>query len=90
MRIFYEVYGSDGPAVFLLPTWSIIHSRHWKLQIPYLARHFRVLTFDGRGSGRSDHVRVILIGFSDHTDMAAQFSGQCDDISFDLRQYVPR
>ena len=54
VRLFYEVYGSEGPAVFLLPTWSIIHSRHWKLQIPYLARHFRVLTFDGRGSGRSD------------------------------------
>ena len=37
-----------------MPTWSIIHSRHWKLQIPYLARHTRVLTFDGRGNGRSD------------------------------------
>jgi pimeloyl-ACP methyl ester carboxylesterase/predicted glycosyltransferase len=37
-----------------MPTWSIIHSRHWKMQIPYLARQFRVLTFDGRGSGRSD------------------------------------
>jgi pimeloyl-ACP methyl ester carboxylesterase len=24
------------------------------MQIPYLARHFRVLTFDGRGSGGSD------------------------------------
>jgi pimeloyl-ACP methyl ester carboxylesterase len=35
-------------------TWSIIHSRHWKMQIPYLARHCRVLTFDGRGNGRSD------------------------------------
>ena len=40
--------------MFLLPTWSIIHSRHWKAQIPYLARHFRVLTFDGRGNGKSD------------------------------------
>ena len=40
--------------VFLLPTWSIVHSRHWKMQIPYLARHCRVLTFDGRGNGRSD------------------------------------
>ena len=26
----------------------------WKAQIPYLARHFRVLTFDGRGNGKSD------------------------------------
>ena len=42
------------PTVLLLPTWSIVHSRHWKMQIPYLARHCRVLTFDGRGNGRSD------------------------------------
>ena len=40
--------------VLLLPTWSIVHSRFWKVQIPYLARHFRVVTFDGRGNGRSD------------------------------------
>src|SRR5215207_6523677 len=54
VRIHYEVYGSGEPTVLLLPTWSIIHSRHWKMQIPYLARHCRVLTFDGRGNGRSD------------------------------------
>ncbi|MGH3030955.1 MAG: alpha/beta fold hydrolase [Gaiellaceae bacterium] len=54
VRVYYEVYGAGEPTVFLLPTWSIIHSRHWKMQIPYLARHFRVLTFDGRGNGRSD------------------------------------
>jgi pimeloyl-ACP methyl ester carboxylesterase/predicted glycosyltransferase len=54
VRLWYEVYGSGEPTVFLLPTWSIIHSRHWKMQIPYLARHCRVLTFDGRGNGRSD------------------------------------
>jgi pimeloyl-ACP methyl ester carboxylesterase/predicted glycosyltransferase len=54
VRLFYEVYGSGEPTVFLLPTWSIIHSRHWKMQIPYLARHSRVVTFDGRGNGRSD------------------------------------
>jgi pimeloyl-ACP methyl ester carboxylesterase/predicted glycosyltransferase len=54
VRLYYEVYGDGEPTVFLLPTWSIIHSRHWKMQIPYLARHCRVLTFDGRGNGRSD------------------------------------
>src|SRR3954464_15912760 len=54
VRSYYEVYGSGEPTVLLLPTWSIIHSRHWKMQIPYLARHCRVVTFDGRGNGRSD------------------------------------
>ncbi len=54
VQIFYEVYGEGDPTILLLPTWSIIHSRHWKAQIPYLARHFRVVTFDGRGNGKSD------------------------------------
>ena len=54
VRLFYEVYGNGEPTVLLMPTWSIVHSRHWKMQIPYLARHCRVLTFDGRGNGRSD------------------------------------
>src|SRR3954463_11735306 len=54
VRSYYEVYGSGEPTVLLLPTWSIVHSRHWKMQIAYLARHCRVVTFDGRGNGRSD------------------------------------
>ena len=54
MRIFYEVYGHGEPTILLLPTWSIIHSRGWKAQVPYLARHARVVVFDGRGNGRSD------------------------------------
>jgi pimeloyl-ACP methyl ester carboxylesterase/predicted glycosyltransferase len=54
VRIHYEVYGEGERTVLLLPTWSIVHSRFWKFQIPYLARQFRVLTFDGRGNGRSD------------------------------------
>ena len=57
VRVFYEAYGDGEPTLLLLPTWSIIHSRCWKGQIAYLARHHRVVTFDGRGNGRSDRPR---------------------------------
>ena len=53
-RLFWEAYGEAEETVFLLPTWSLVHSRQWKAQIHYLSRHFRVVTFDGRGNGRSD------------------------------------
>ncbi|HET8784562.1 MAG TPA: alpha/beta hydrolase [Candidatus Limnocylindrales bacterium] len=54
VRIYWERYGDGRPTVLLMPTWSLFHSRHWKMQIAYLARLFRVVTFDGRGNGRSD------------------------------------
>lgn len=59
VSLHYDVYG-DGPVtVVLLPTWSIVDSRAWKAQVPFLSRHFRVITFDGRGSGRSGRPRGI-------------------------------
>ena len=54
VRVFWERHGDGEPTLLLLPAWSIIHSRQWKAQVPYLARHYRVLTFDPRGNGRSD------------------------------------
>jgi pimeloyl-ACP methyl ester carboxylesterase len=54
VRVYYEAYGSGEPAILFLPTWEIVHSRAWKFQIPYFARHGRVVTFDRRGNGRSD------------------------------------
>ena len=54
VRTYYEVYGHGEPTLFFLPTWSLVHSRIWKAQIAYFARHYRVLVMDGRGNGRSD------------------------------------
>lgn len=50
----YEVYERDAPTILLLPSWSVSQARLWKGQIPFLARHWRVVAFDGRGNGRSD------------------------------------
>jgi pimeloyl-ACP methyl ester carboxylesterase len=54
VRVRWERHGDGEPTLLLLPAWSIVHARQWKAQVPYLARHYRVLTFDGRGNGRSD------------------------------------
>jgi pimeloyl-ACP methyl ester carboxylesterase/predicted glycosyltransferase len=54
VRIAFEVFGEGPETVLLLSPWAILHSRFWKFQVPYLARRFRVVTYDARGNGRSD------------------------------------
>jgi pimeloyl-ACP methyl ester carboxylesterase/predicted glycosyltransferase len=50
----YEVFGAGPRTILLMPSWAIVDSRVWKGQVPALARRFRVITFDPRGTGRSD------------------------------------
>ena len=54
IRCTYEVFGEGQPTLVLMPTWCVVHSRVWKMQVPYLARHFRVVTWDGPGNGGAD------------------------------------
>jgi pimeloyl-ACP methyl ester carboxylesterase len=55
VRVAWEVHGDqNSPSVLLLPTWSIADARHWKFQVPVLARRYRVVVIEGRGNGRSD------------------------------------
>jgi pimeloyl-ACP methyl ester carboxylesterase len=54
VRVYYEAYGKGEPTILFLPPWEIAHSRTWKCQIPYFARHGRAVTFDRRGNGHSD------------------------------------
>ena len=57
VRLAYEVFGRGEPTVLLLPSWQIIGSQFWKLQVGFLSRHYRVVTYDGRGSGASGRPR---------------------------------
>jgi pimeloyl-ACP methyl ester carboxylesterase len=57
VRLHYEVHGRGPVTVFLMPTWCAVHSGTWKMQVPYLARHVRVVVADPRGNGRSDRPR---------------------------------
>ena len=40
VRIAYEVFGEGPETLLFLSPWAIVHSRFWKLQVPYLARHY--------------------------------------------------
>jgi pimeloyl-ACP methyl ester carboxylesterase len=55
LSLYYEVFGSGDKTLVFLPANPIVHSRLWKAQVHYLARHFRVVVYDGRGNGLSDH-----------------------------------
>jgi pimeloyl-ACP methyl ester carboxylesterase/predicted glycosyltransferase len=54
VKLYYEIYGDGPETMVFLPTWSIVHSRVYKAQIPYFSERFRCITFDGRGNGKTD------------------------------------
>lgn len=54
ISVYYESYGDGDPTVFLLMPDLIVQSEAWKAQVPFLARHYRVVVIDPRGNGNSD------------------------------------
>jgi pimeloyl-ACP methyl ester carboxylesterase len=52
--VYWERFGDGDPTVLFVPPWAIVHSRVWKMQVAFFARHFRVVVFDPRGNGRSE------------------------------------
>lgn len=54
VKIHYETYGDGEHTILFLPTWSLVHSRNYKAQIPYFSEHFTCITYDPRGNGKSD------------------------------------
>jgi pimeloyl-ACP methyl ester carboxylesterase len=81
LRISYEVYGAGEPTIVFVPTWSIVHSRIWKAQLPFFARRHRVVTFDARGNGRSD--RPTTAAAYAEAEMARDILAVMDEVSAD-------
>ncbi|WPN96855.1 alpha/beta hydrolase [Pseudomonas sp. MUP55] len=51
----YEEYGHGAPLILIHGLGS--SSQDWELQVPVLARHYRLIVVDVRGHGRSDKPR---------------------------------
>lgn len=54
VKLWYGVWGESGPWIAFTPIYQVTHSQMLKTVVPYLSRHFRVVTMDARGNGRSD------------------------------------
>ncbi len=48
-------YGEGPRSILFIPTWNFVDSRVLRHQIAGLRDRFRLITFDARGSGTSDH-----------------------------------
>lgn len=67
VKLYYEVYGEGAETMVFLPPWSIVHSRVYKAQLPYLSERFRCVTFDARGNGKSDRPKEVAAYSLDHS-----------------------
>ena len=57
VALWHAVWGTRGPWIAFPQPFQIVHSELFKHTVPYLSQHFRVMTMDGRGNGRSDRPR---------------------------------
>ncbi len=48
-----DVHGEGDVTALLIPTWEVVDSRTWREQVPALAPHTRVVTYDAAGTGKS-------------------------------------
>ncbi len=55
VRITWRRYGDAPQTILFVPTWNFVDSRVLRYQVDGLRDEFRVITYDARGSGASDH-----------------------------------
>jgi pimeloyl-ACP methyl ester carboxylesterase len=52
VKLYYEVHGQGEPLLMIQGLGH--HADFWFLQVPELSKHFQLIIFDNRGTGRSD------------------------------------
>ncbi len=55
LRLYYELHGPEAGEPLVLNNGIFATTAGWALVLPALARRYRVLTYDLRGQGQSDH-----------------------------------
>jgi 3-oxoadipate enol-lactonase len=53
--LYYEFHGPEDGELLILNNGVFMNTASWAFQLPELSRRFRVLTYDMRGQGRSEH-----------------------------------
>ncbi len=68
VRLYFEVHGTGRLPILLVPPWAVVTSGFWKMQLPFLARHYAVVLYDPRGNERStDHPQFMRLRTSPGT-----------------------
>lgn len=57
-EINYEVSGEGQPLIFVSGLNGV--ARYWQSQVPVFAKHYKVVTYDQRGTGGSDRLQKIF------------------------------
>ena len=83
--LYYETFGPDDAPPLILSSGLGGSASYWAPNIPALARHFRVITYDHRGTGRSDRALPARVTVA---DLAADIVTLLDHLSIDSADIV--
>lgn len=87
---YYEEAGSGPPLVMIMGLSGDLQA--WALQVPALSKHFRVITFDNRGAGRTSapDKPYSIAGMADDTAALMQHLGiaQANVLGFSMGGYI--
>src|SRR5512136_3074629 len=55
IELYYELHGPETAPVLALSNGILMSTASWAFQTPIFSKHYRLLLYDCRGQGQSDH-----------------------------------